>query len=43
MTSTKTFAGVPVTDELIDKLSEEAQEGYDPQRLHRRSARVEGA
>ena len=34
-----TAGGVPVTDELVDRLAEEAEQGYDVPTLRRRGGR----
>ncbi len=37
--SAPTSGGTPVTDELVDRLSQEAERGYDPEALRRRGGR----
>jgi CRISPR-associated endonuclease/helicase Cas3 len=37
----RTSGGVPLTDELLDKLAEEAEAGYDPAKLKPRKKNTE--
>jgi hypothetical protein len=37
--TTRTSGGVPITDEMVDRLAAEAEDGYDVEALRRRGGR----